>query len=282
LLACRLAATIAGHPAPIAAVYHSTVLRNRKEELLQLLHTPIFNRIAEVIFISSNQRRFWKQRGFRPRHESVILNGVDTDRYSPGVRDRHRTRIRSLLGIEPDTFVIGISAVMRPEKNHIEMIDAVAALRAQGIAATALMVGDGPLRTAILSRAADRGIDKHLLLVGMQNDVAPWISAFDVGVLSSTAIETLSLSALEVMAMGIPMIMSDLGGASEIVDGSNGGLYKVRDLSGLCDRLAEFHDVDRRCKAGLAARATIERQFDCRKMVRAYADTFRAIVGRTN
>ena len=48
----------------------------------------------------------------------------------------------------------------------------------------------------------------------------PFLAAADVGLNCSTAIETLSLSALEMLAIGVPMAMSDIGGASEIVDGA--------------------------------------------------------------
>lgn len=271
VLVGTFARRMCGVRVPIVAISHSTILRNRKEEWMQRLYTPMFNRLDGVVFISRNQQRFWHARGLRPRHETLILNGIDTARFSPEIRDAHRAGTRERLGFQPDDLVIGLCAVMRPEKNHLQIVEAVARLRGEGLPVRALLVGDGPMRGAIEARAAELGVAEHVILAGMHPDVRPYVSAFDIGVLCSVSIETLSLAALETMAMGIPMVMSELGGASEIADGGGGVLFAVGDLDGLCGALRGLADPLARRRAGEAARQKVVRDFQNGRMIEMYS-----------
>lgn len=274
VLVSTLARQFARRSVPVVAVSHSTVLRNRKEEWMQRVYTPLFNRLQGVVFISRNQQRFWHARGLRPRDETLILNGIDTERFSPNVRAEHRASVRTRYGLAEGDLVVGLCAVMRPEKNHLQIVEAVARLRAKGLPIRALLVGDGPMRAAIEARAAALGIAEHVILAGMHPDVRPYVSAFDIGALCSVSIETLSLAALETMAMGIPMVMSELGGASEIVEGGGGVLFPVDDLDRLCGALASLADWKTRQEMGEAARHTVVQTFRSGRMIEMYSRYF--------
>lgn len=271
VLVCSIARRLAGRRVPVVAISHSTVLRNRKEEWMQKIYTPLFNRIEGVVFISRNQQRFWHARGLRPRNETLILNGIDTERFAPEIAAAHRDATRERYGLAPDDLVVGLCAVMRPEKNHLQIVEAIARLRAQGLPARALLVGDGPMREAIEARARALGIGEHVILAGMHPDVRPYVSAFDIGALCSVSIETLSLAALETMAMGIPMVMSELGGASEIVGADEGRLFPVGDLDGLCRAIGSLADRNARERAGQAARRKVLDTFQNGRMNAMYA-----------
>ena len=81
-----------------------------------------------------------------------------------------------------------------------------------------MIIGDGPLREAIERDVARLGLSGEVRITGFQSDVREWLTACDVVALLSTAIETFSIAVLEAMAMGKPMIMSDIGGAREQVE----------------------------------------------------------------
>lgn len=253
---------------PMLAVTHSTVLKNSRQKLFQLFYTPIFNRADSVVFVSENQCAYWMSHGFSPRNQTTILNGIDVDRFSNTAEARVAARRRH--GFTDKDLVLGLCAVMRPEKNHLQLLKAVARLRAQNIEAKALLVGDGPRREAIEARAKSLGIQNDVVLVGMASDVRPHIAAFDIGVLCSVSIETLSLAALEIMAMGIPMVMSNLSGASEMIDGTNGRLFPVGDDRQFQSALLTLLDPEVRRTAGAAARKSVEERFDRRAMIARY------------
>lgn len=99
---------------------------------------------------------------------------------------------------------------------------------------------------------------KHILFAGEQSDVRPFIEACDAGVLCSRAVETFSLSALEFLALGVPMIMSRIGGASEIVrHGENGLLYESGDLPALVSSMVLIADPASRAKMAERARPSL-------------------------
>ena len=267
-----LARLLARIGVPLIGVSHTSILRTRSEKLWNLLYSPLMNRADAIVFISRIQRDLWRARGLRPRHETVILNGIDMSAFSLAGRAQLRSATRAHLGIAPSDFVIGSLAVFRPEKNISQLIEAVAELRRRGRPAKALLVGDGPMRPTIEQKARELGIEAHVVFAGAQGDVRPFIAAFDVGVLCSTAIETLSLAALEMLGAGTPVVMSDIGGAREIVNGENGSVFAVGDTGVLVSLLERFEALVKRDGFAEATRASVVGKFDHPKMVAAYRD----------
>jgi glycosyltransferase involved in cell wall biosynthesis len=83
--------------------------------------------------------------------------------------------------------------------------------------------------------------------------------------------ETFSLAAIEAMALGRPVVHSDVGGAAEmIVPGRNGFLFPVGDTKAFADKLAILADRAVSTRMGHDARATVEALFSERTMVDRY------------
>jgi glycosyltransferase involved in cell wall biosynthesis len=279
LMYASLALRLARLRAPLAITFHTTQLPGPKEHVKMLLERPFFWRADRAIFVCHNQERHWLRRGVLARSNEVIYNGVDTahfQRWDP----RESAASRRALGYSDADYVIGMSAVLRPEKNHLQLVEAVAALRARGIPARALMIGDGPMRNAVEARARELGVAANVRITGFQQDVRPGIAASDVMVLCSTSVETFSLAALEAMAMGKPFIHSDLGGASEMIfPGRNGFLFPAGDTAALEDRLSELADREVAATTGRNARETVEGLFSEQTMVDRYERTLYGLCG---
>jgi glycosyltransferase involved in cell wall biosynthesis len=132
------------------------------------------------------------------------------------------------------------------------------------------MIGDGPERGAVEQRARALGIPEHVLITGFQRDVRPFVAAADTMVLTSFA-EALSLAALEAMAMGKPVVHSDVGGAGEIIrPGHEGFLFPVGDTPALVEHLSVLADARMRQPMGANARERVEAQLSERAMVDRY------------
>lgn len=253
--------------AKVVCIFHTTLLRSKEARQL-----PLFRAIARsfdaMVFVSANQASYWSANGLSSRTNVTIVNGVDADSF-PAVATANGPA-KEALGIPADEFVIGQVAAFRPEKNHIQVVEALANLRASGISAKILFVGDGPTRPAAEALAAKRGVAEHVLFAGEQGDVRPYIAAFDVGVLPSTAVETFSLAALELLSCGVPIVISEIGGASEIVEnGVNGFLFPPGDLNQFEDRLRRLVDPEIRDRLRAQARPSV-RRYSATRMVNAY------------
>jgi glycosyltransferase involved in cell wall biosynthesis len=268
-LAGRWAGRISSRGMPLVTAFHSTLYRNHKERLQMLLYRPFFWMADRAVFVCEAQRRHWRRRQVFGRRDQVIYNGVDLEHWKPCGADE-RKGVRGALGIAEDDYVIGLSAVLRPEKNPVQLVEAVALLRRRGVPARALMIGDGPLRAAVEARARALGIARDVLISGFQQDVRPFLAACDVAVLTSFT-EAFSLAAIEAMALGLPVVHSEVGGAAEMIrPGRNGFLFPAGDTAALADRLTRLAARATRERMGARAREAVEAHFSERAMVDAY------------
>jgi glycosyltransferase involved in cell wall biosynthesis len=256
----------------LISVYHTTVLRSLKEKLLMLLYRWVCKRCDVLVFVCENQRTYWEARGLRARRNEVIANGIDTahftDSYSPEVKREFRAR----AGFGPDDYVIGLCSALRPEKAHGDLLEAVAKLRAKAIPAKVLLIGEGAERERIERKARELGLQEHLHITGLQMDVRPWIACTDVMTLVSRAIETFSLAALESMALGKPLVMSDIGGASEqVVPGETGFLFPAGDADALVRHLTTLNDRTLSARMGVAAARRVRQLYTVEGMSSRFA-----------
>jgi glycosyltransferase involved in cell wall biosynthesis len=270
LMYSRLAARRSGLRPRLAVTFHTTLLQSAKEQLQMLYYRPFFWAADFLVFVCEKQKRHWLRRGVFARRNEVIHNGVDTEEFRDRWSPEERAEFRAALGFSVNDFVIGISALMRREKNHLQLVDAVAALRQRGISARALMIGEGEMRGAVEARALALGVGRDVLITGFQSDVRPYIGACDAVTLCSLT-ETFSLAAIEAMALRRPVVHSDVGGAAEmIIPGHNGFLFPVGDTRAFVDKLAILADRAVSRSMGDNARKLVEGRFSESAMMDRY------------
>jgi glycosyltransferase involved in cell wall biosynthesis len=270
LMYSSLALRRSGAGARLVVTFHTTLLLSAKEWFQMLYYRPFFWTADRLVFVCEKQKRYWLRRGVFSRRNQVIYNGVDTEEFCDRRSPEERRALRSALGFSDADYVIGISALLRPEKNHAQLVEAVAMLRDRGIPARALMIGDGEMREAIEARARELDVEDDVVIAGLQQNVRPYIAACDAMALCSFT-EAFSLSAIEAMALSKPLVHSDVGGAAEmIVPGRNGFLFPVGDTKTLVDKLAMLADPALSRRMGNDARATVEARFSERRMVDRY------------
>jgi glycosyltransferase involved in cell wall biosynthesis len=265
--------------APLIAIYHSTRCPGLKEQAKLLAYRLCMWAAERTVFVCEYQRRYCIRRGLRSRRNAVIHNGVDVQHLRDAATPAERRVLRAGLGYTDTDYVLGIVGGLRPEKNHVQLLEAAARLRARGIAAKALFIGDGATRAAIEARARALGLEPHLLITGFRDDIRPLVTACDVMCLCSLT-EALSLAAIEAMAMARPVVHSQVGGAAELIEpGRNGLLFPVADTAALVDCLVRLSDADERSAMGRAARRTVEQSFSVGRMIDRYEELFLEVCG---
>lgn len=270
LMYASLALRLSRLRVPVIVTFHSAVPLDAKEWLQMMVYRPFFWMSDCVVFVCEKQRRYWLHRGVVARRNEVIYNGVDTDEFFDKWSAGQRAAVRGALGFSDSDYVIGLSAVLRPEKNHLQLVEAVAILRRRGVPARALMIGDGPMRAAVEARARDLKVGNEIVITGFQQDVRPFIAACDAMTLCSTT-EAFSLAAIEAMALCRPVVHSEVGGAAEMIfSGRNGFLFPMGNTEALVDRLAILADRTVSSSMGKAARQVVETLFSEKTMVDRY------------
>lgn len=281
LMYAQLARAVAPLPLSVVEVFHTTKLRTLKEHLELVFYRPFFWAAHHLVFVCDNQRRYWRWRGLWARRTHMIYNGVDLTHFDPAPYEPGVARTRAESGWSTDDRVVGICAVLRPEKAHVDLIAAVARLRDRGQDWKLLIIGDGPMRSVIESDIARLGLERSVRITGFQSDVRESLAACDVVALVSTAIETFSIAALESMAMGKPIVMSDVGGAREqVTHGVHGMLFPAGDVEKLSNCLGECWDKARARRMGTAARDRVRQEFSLGSMVDGYTVMLRGIFER--
>ena len=281
LMYAALAMRLSRRRLPVIVTFHSTRLLGLKEQLQMAAYRPLFWGADCAVFVCESQRRYWRRRGVFARRNEVIYNGVDTAEFSGARNPGAGAMMRAALGFRDADYVIGVSAVLRPEKNLLQLVDAIALLRAKGIPAKALLIGDGPMREAIQVRARERSVAHDVLIAGFQHDVRPYVAACDVMTLCSVT-EAFSLSALEAMALDKPVVHSDVGGAAEMISpGHNGDLFPVGDTKAYVDKLTVLADRAISERMGRNARLAVQALFSERTMVDRYEEVLQALCDRS-
>jgi len=272
LMYAALARARARVRAPLVVIYHSTLWPGLKEQAKLLAYRPCMWAAERAVFVCEYQRRYCLRRGLGARRNAVIHNGVDVHYLRDGAAPAERRRLRAELGYTDTDYVLGIAGGLRPEKNHVQLLEAAARLRARGLAAKALFIGDGATRATIESRARALGLEPHLRITGFRDDIRPLLTVCDVICLCSLT-EALSLAAIEAMAMSRPVVHSHVGGAPELIEpGRNGLLFPVEDTAALVDCLLRLADSATRATMGRAARDTVERRFSEGRMIDRYEE----------
>ena len=162
---------------------------------------------------------------------------------------------------------------LAPEKNHEVLLTTLRRLRVARVDAHLVIAGSGPLREQLLRRAAELEIADRVNLIGEFEDVRPVLAAIDVFVLPSIAVESFSNAALEAMSMGRPVILSDIGGAREMIDdGVEGYVVSPTELAARLPAIiaALYADTRKRQSMGAAARARAVSRFSVAGMAAAY------------
>ena len=144
-----------------------------------------------------------------------------------------------------------------------------------------VLVGDGPCMAELRNEANRLGIAKQVDFLGARSDIPALLPSLSLFTLSSIT-EGISMTILEAMACGVPIVATDVGGNCEIVQPPECGMIvPARDPRALADAyLALLRDPQRRTQMGRAGRRRIMEHFSLQKMVADYAHLYEALLAR--
>ena len=160
----------------------------------------------------------------------------------------------------PGMPFVGILARLDPVKGHDFLIDAAEALKPLVPGLKILCAGDGKLRQRLSWQLPARGLDGIVTFLGRVPDRWTFLAGCRIGVVASVSSEAVSRAALEWMAAGRPLISTNVGGLSDLVeDGVTGVLIPPGDADALAETIKSLLEEPERAEAmGRAARARWE------------------------
>ncbi len=282
----RFAALAAGDARPpiVVHTFHGHVLRGYFDPLrtaaFRQIERQLASRSTRLIAVSPEVRDDLVEIGVAPSEKfSVIRLGIALDSRITSTGES-REELRSLFGVPPDRFVVGWIGRMTAIKRLEDVLLAFRGLRAHGVDATLLLVGDGPDRESVERRAHELGIARYILSVGYQRDVAPYYAFLDALLLPS-ANEGTPVVAIESLAARKPVVATRVGGVPDVVvDGIDGFLVPVGDVSGMADALERLaRDPGLRAQMGEAGRARVVPRYRVERLVDDIDALYRELLG---
>ena len=211
--------------------------------------------------------------------EETVYNGIDLSHFDLGINGQ---KVRSMFNIGKDTKLIGTIGHFAPLKGFEELIEAMGEVIREGFNIELAIVGgatypnSNSYKQKLLSLVYSMGLKDRIIFAGFQQNIPELMASFDIFVLPSRS-EGFGRVNLEAMAMGKPVISTNVGGIPEVVlDGVTGILVppgNSKDLAHAIMRL--LNDYELRESIGKQGRRRVEEHFT----LQAHAQRIEEIYG---
>lgn len=211
--------------------------------------------------------------GFTRWPISVIPNGIETSLYGEGAGSVEQAR--AVVGVPQDRRYVTCVARFHPIKNHALLLEAFSRVAEAHPDVDLLLAGDGELRPRLEQQARDLHILSRIRFLGVRRDVPQVLRAANVFVLASDS-EGASITVLEAMASGLPIVTTAVGGNPELVEaGVSGLLVPRRDVTAMAAALSSLLDDEvLATRVGDAAQVRARRDYDLGVTVEKYATMY--------
>jgi glycosyltransferase involved in cell wall biosynthesis len=223
-------------------------------------------RWSKMVAVSEDIRNFLvTQVGIDRDHVMTIHNGIDVKAYIGNFgEDRAQEKDRT-------KYVIGAVGSLYAVKGHTCLLKALAIVLKTQPDVVCKIAGQGHLLGQLQTEAAELGIANKVTFLGLRDDIPEFLQNIDVFVLSSLS-EGLPLSVLEALAAGKPVVATDVGGVSEVVqDQITGFVVPPKDPEALAARILQvMADQAMSERLGRAGREKVERDFSLDTMTKQY------------
>jgi glycosyltransferase involved in cell wall biosynthesis len=253
--------------ARVAGVVHTRHGQSSRASRRQTALVRVVARLADrIVCVSDDSLRLSVAQGIPARKLCRLWNGIDIERFAyTGPETRG-----------PAVLVARLS----PEKDIATLLRAVALVVRDEPAFQLEIAGEGACLAELERLASELGVAERVRFLGLVHDVPALLARASLFVLPSLT-EGVSLTLLEAMARGLPIVATRVGGNAEVVmDGDTGFLVPTMSPDVLAEKiLLLWRDPERARRMGQAGRERVERFFNVRAMVGEYEDLYRRIVG---
>ena len=220
--------------------------------------------------------RFIANGEFSKSTSSVIPNGINLDQFK-NCSPEQSTALRRSFAANRETFVMGTVGRLNPVKAQERMVELCGDLLSVGVPVKLVLAGDGQCRRDLELKVNQLGIASHVSFIGETQDVPSFLHSLDLFLLTSHT-EGYSMALVEASAAGLPILATNVGGNSEIVnDGETGYLVQPEDRKGLLERaLLLYNNKSLRVSMGKKALTWAEHSGSTKAMADLYFDLYQA------
>lgn len=253
------AARLGGVPTVIHTHHHGKLPRVSERQAHLVRFASRF--VRDFVCVSQDSARYVIASGVARKKTRVRHNGIDLSRFSY-VGPNAAGPALAVARLSPEK---GIDVLLRAA---VQVLRAVPQFRLQ-------IAGNGPCFAQLERQAHDLKLTDAVQFLGEVRDVAELLARSRLFILPSFS-EGISLTLLEAMARGLPVVATRVGGVPEVVvDGETGLLVPAHEVNALARGIVSlWNDAERGARWGRAGRQRVEENFDIRRMVAQYEDLY--------
>jgi glycosyltransferase involved in cell wall biosynthesis len=266
-------------PYIIESRHYSDLMYKYNLRLRQLLDRITSKRFNGIIAVSNAAKEvLTNYEKVDTNKITVIYNGINIDIFKFIIKQREQTR--KALGIE-DKIVLSYTAHLRPEKGHKYLLEAISEIKDQYTNVVLLLMGDGVLRSDLDALTRQLNIEDKVRFLGYRKDIPALLSAADIYVHTSV-VEGFGIAIIEAMAIGLPVVATNVGGIPEIItNGENGILVPPENPQALAKAIVDLieHPEKRKILAE-KGKQHVKANFTYQIMVKEYMQVYNNAISK--
>lgn len=277
----RLAARMAGVETVVTTV-HSLLVQDYPDVFSRLANMLIEKAsrglTTHFIAVSGGLQKALIQQGIPEQRITVIYNGLNSQLFR---KSDSAGKWREQAGFSPGTPLVAMVGRLHPVKGHRYFLRAAAEILKERTDVHFLVVGSGPEGDRLEEYTRKLGIQDHVTFTGFVSDVSELMPDLNLLIVPSLW-EGFGLTALEAMAVGVPVVATSVGGLPEIVEhGTTGLLVPPADEAGLTRGIMWMLDHPQEAvEMAAAAKAAAEEKFTATSMSRRTEEIYRRLTSK--
>lgn len=211
---------------------HLDTPRNRiKRAVKRIAYPGLLRAFGAALYVGRRNRAYYEHYRYPEDRLFFSPHCVDAARFAAGATERARVELRARLGVGAEEKIALFAGKLVDFKRPLDLVDAAAIARAQGLSVRVAVAGAGPLEDELRARADAARVPLHILGFRNQTEMPAAYAASDVLALPSTGRETWGLVCNEALACGRPIVVSDAVGCAPdlAADGDVGRIFPLGD-----------------------------------------------------
>jgi len=273
---CSLYAAIAGRLGGAKVIVHTDHGRLVPDRFGLILEDKMASMLINKYVAVSQELSDYLQSKVKIHKDKLltIINGIDTEVFKP-LSYEEVSNVKRELDLAEDTEIVGTVCRLDPVKNLVCMIHTLKGIIKSRKNTMLLIIGEGQEKKNIEDTIEKSGLTEKIILLGERSDIARIMPIFNIFVLPSLS-EGTSMTILEAMSCGIPVIASLVGGNSTLVkEGINGHLFPLDRPDILVERVVKLlNDKEKAKEMGKEARKIVESELHFTHMLKKYTDLY--------
>ena len=265
----------------IPIIFHiHNMMELRLDRVLSFVSGKLF---ADKVFVVSKAavRKFIKEIGANKK-VLVVYNGVDLNKFDSLIDENRVKKIREELGVEKDERIVVSVGSLLKSKGHRYFLKAASKVLSLFPKTKFVLVGEGPCRGELEDFVKEENLSNNVIFTGFRDDIPEIMATMDILVNPSIMAESFGMAITEAMAMKKPVIATDIGGPSEIIqNGICGILVPPKDLDALAKAISSLLDDGKRREGmGVRAHDRVNRFFDIKGNVKVVQEVYMSLLTR--